>query len=153
MAIDLRQDWPNALREAGFDVDAPTAWLAEGLLMYLPSDAQDRLFEQITTLSAPGSRVAAETAGVQADDRRQEMRERFERIAEKFGMAATLDIQQLIYEDVDRADVAEWLDTHGWTASAVSSQQEMSRLNRWALPAELTDEEAFSDFVTAEKLS
>ena len=48
---------------AGFDATAPTAWLAEGLLMYLPADAQDRLFEQITELSAPGSRVAAETVG------------------------------------------------------------------------------------------
>ncbi len=153
VAMDLRYDWPAALRVAGFDPAPPTAWLAEGLLMYLPAGAQDRLFEQITALSAPGSRVAAETARVQVDDRRQEMRERFERIAEKFGMAATLDIQQLIYEDIDRADVAEWLDTHGWTATAGSSQQEMRRLNRWALPAELTDEEAFSDFVTAEKLS
>src|SRR5882724_10522379 len=28
--IDLRFDWPKALREAGFDADVPTAWLAEG---------------------------------------------------------------------------------------------------------------------------
>ncbi|KUI24350.1 SAM-dependent methyltransferase [Mycobacterium sp. IS-1742] len=153
VAMDLRYDWPAALRGAGFDPAQPTAWLAEGLLMYLPADAQDRLFEQITDLSAPGSRIAAETAGVQADDRRQEMRERFERIAEKFEMTATLDIQQLIYEDPDRADVADWLDAHGWTATAVSSQQEMRRLDRWALPADLTDDEAFSNFVTAERLS
>lgn len=153
VAMDLRQDWPAALRGAGFDPSRPTAWLAEGLLMYLPADAQDRLFEQITELSAPGSRVAAETAGVQAEDRRQQMRERFERIAEKFDMTASLDIQQLIYEDPDRADVADWLDAHGWTATATNSQQEMRRLNRWALPADLTDDEAFSNFVTAERLS
>jgi methyltransferase (TIGR00027 family) len=155
--MDLRNDWPGALRAAGFDPAQPTAWLAEGLLMYLPADAQDRLFEQITELSAPGSRIAAETAGVQAEDRREEMRARFERIAEKFDMTATLDIQQLIYEDPDRADVAEWLDANGWTATAVSSHAEMRRLNRWALPASLTDsadiDRAFSTFVTAEKLS
>lgn len=40
---DLRQDWPAALRDAGFDPTARTAWLAEGLLMYLPAEAQDRL--------------------------------------------------------------------------------------------------------------
>nr|MCW1957279.1 class I SAM-dependent methyltransferase [Mycobacterium sp.] len=45
VAIDLRQDWPAALRAAGFDSTRPTAWLAEGLLMYLPAEAQDRLFE------------------------------------------------------------------------------------------------------------
>jgi len=53
VAIDLRQDWPAALVAAGFDPKAPTAWLAEGLLMYLPADAQDRLFAQISKLSAP----------------------------------------------------------------------------------------------------
>src|ERR1700739_3432017 len=60
--IDLRQDWPAALRAAGFHPNAPTAWLAEGLLMYLPAEAQDKLFTQIGELSPPGSRVAAETA-------------------------------------------------------------------------------------------
>ncbi|MDZ4235351.1 MAG: class I SAM-dependent methyltransferase, partial [Dietzia sp.] len=34
VAIDLRQDWPAALVDAGFDTAQPTAWLAEGLLMY-----------------------------------------------------------------------------------------------------------------------
>src|SRR6476659_4658560 len=52
--IDLRFNWPKALREAGFDPSMPTVWLAEGLLMYLPADAQDRLFEQVTELSAAG---------------------------------------------------------------------------------------------------
>jgi O-methyltransferase involved in polyketide biosynthesis len=32
---DLRDDWPAALQAAGFDRWQPTAWLAEGLLMYL----------------------------------------------------------------------------------------------------------------------
>ncbi len=54
VAIDLRNDWPNALRQAGFDASAPTAWLAEGLLMYLPADAQDRLFEQVSELERTG---------------------------------------------------------------------------------------------------
>ncbi len=81
--IDLRQDWPAALCDAGFDPSRPTAWLAEGLLMYLPAAAQDRLFEQITRLSAAGSRIAVETAGSRAPQRREEMRERFERIAER----------------------------------------------------------------------
>ncbi|MDT5256285.1 MAG: hypothetical protein QOD10_1365, partial [Mycobacterium sp.] len=30
--VDLRHDWPQALRDAGFDAAEPTAWLAEGLL-------------------------------------------------------------------------------------------------------------------------
>jgi methyltransferase (TIGR00027 family) len=148
--MDLRFDWPNALRDAGFDASVPTAWLAEGLLMYLPADAQDRLFEQVTELSAAGSRIAAETMGVQADERREAMRERFERIAAQFGMEDTLDIQELIYNDPDRADVAVWLAEHGWVSDAVSSQDEMQRLGR-AVVLEQTDDSAFSVFVTAEK--
>ena len=86
VAIDLRFDWPAALKAAGFDPAKPTAWLAEGLLMYLPSDAQDRLFEQVTALSAPGSRIAAETAATHAEDRREDMRRRFERVADQLGI-------------------------------------------------------------------
>ena len=45
--VDLRNDWPAALIATGFDPDRPTAWLAEGLLMYLPAEAQDLLEKQI----------------------------------------------------------------------------------------------------------
>lgn len=58
IAVDLRQDWPAALRDNGFDPALPTAWLVEGLLRYLPADAQDRLLDNIVAASAPGSRVA-----------------------------------------------------------------------------------------------
>ncbi|QZH66278.1 class I SAM-dependent methyltransferase [Mycolicibacterium farcinogenes] len=151
VAVDLRQDWPKALREAGFDDGQPTAWLAEGLLMYLPADAQDRLFELVTELSAPGSRIAAETAGVSSGERREAMRERFERFAEQFNMEQALNIQDLIYEDPDRADVAEWLGVHGWRADGVHSLDEMRRLGRY-VDIEHDDTRAFSTFVTAERL-
>ncbi|WP_040622112.1 class I SAM-dependent methyltransferase [Mycobacterium parascrofulaceum] len=58
--IDLRHDWPAALREAGFDTARPTAWAAEGLLGFLPPEAQDRLLDDVTALSADGSRLVAE---------------------------------------------------------------------------------------------
>lgn len=153
VAIDLRHDWPKALREAGFDASVPTAWLAEGLLMYLPADAQDRLFAQITELSAVGSRIAAETAPTQAEERRQQMKERFEVIKEKFGITDSLDVGELMYNDPDRADVAEWLGAHGWDSTAVQSAAEMRRLDRWALPdgPDAPADDAFSQFVTASR--
>ena len=154
VAIDLRQDWPAALAAAGFDRAAPTAWLAEGLLMYLPADGQDRLFEQITALSAPGSRIAAETAGNhRSDERRQEMAERFKKISALIGLTQTVDVQELIYHDEDRAAVGSWLDGHGWRANALHSSDEMRRLNRWVeVPAANDDPDAFSDFVTAVRI-
>jgi methyltransferase (TIGR00027 family) len=151
--IDLRQDWPSALRGQGFDPGAPTAWLAEGLLMYLPADAQDRLFEQISELSPPGSRIAVETAASHADERRQEMRERFKRVAAELGIEQTVDVQDLIYHDEDRAAVADWLNEHGWRATARNSGDEMRRLDRWVEGVPMADDkDAFAEFVTAERM-
>jgi methyltransferase (TIGR00027 family) len=149
--IDLRQDWPAALRGAGFDSAAPTAWLAEGLLMYLPADAQDRLFEQISELSAPGSRLAVETAASRASDRRKEMRERVQRIAAQLGIEQTVDIQSLVYDEPGRADVATWLNAHGWQAQSVASDEEQRRLGRWGEVPMADDKDAFAQFVTAER--
>lgn len=149
VAIDLRQDWPAALTAAGFDPAAPTAWLAEGLLMYLPADGQDRLFDQITALSAPGSRIAAETAANHADERRQEMSERFKKVAEQIGLDQTVDVQDLIYHDEDRAAVSAWLNEHGWRATAQHSTAEMRRLGRWVDVPMGDDSDAFAEFVTA----
>ncbi len=60
VASDLRGDWATALTEAGFDPDRPTAWLAEGLLPYLPADAEQALLRTVHECSAPGSRIAIE---------------------------------------------------------------------------------------------
>lgn len=153
VAIDLRQDWPAALRAAGFDPSARTAWLAEGLLMYLPAEAQDRLFTQIGELSAAGSRVSAETAPAHADERRQQMRERFKKVADEIGLEETIDVGELMYRDDHRADVADWLNGHGWRARAQPSTDEMRRLGRWIESVPLADDtDAFSDFVIAERL-
>lgn len=58
--IDLRHDWPSALRQAGFDAGRPAAWAAEGLVGFLPPEAQDRLLDNVTALSADGSRLVVE---------------------------------------------------------------------------------------------
>jgi methyltransferase (TIGR00027 family) len=153
VAIDLRQDWPAALRAAGFDPAARTAWLAEGLLMYLPAEAQDRLFTQIGELSPAGSRVSAETAPAHADERRQQMRERFRKVADELGLEETVDVGELMYRDDHRANVADWLNNHGWRARAQRSTDEMRRLGRWIENVPLADDkDAFSDFVIAERL-
>ena len=60
VAVDLRDDWPTALLCASFGPRQPTAWIAEGLLPYLSPQAQRMLFDRVTTLSAPGSRLATE---------------------------------------------------------------------------------------------
>lgn len=113
VGIDLREDWPKALRASGFDPHQPTAWSAEGLLVYLPPDAQDRLFDDITALSARGSRLATEyhpDAAASIGARLKDMKDRW-------GDAPDMDITKLFY-DGERNGVVEYLGEHGWNVSA-----------------------------------
>lgn len=131
---DLRDDWPAALKAQGFDPAVPTAWLAEGLLMYLPTDAQDRLFELIAELSAQGSRIAVEAVGPDNAKRQQirdKMRERFERVRKIAGFdGEAVDIGALMYHDQDRTDVGQWLTESGWTVRSVPTEVAMEEAGR-----------------------
>lgn len=133
VAVDLRDDWPAALTAAGFDRSQPTAWLAEGLLPYLPSDAQDRLFEKFTALSAPGSRVAIEVFGANSSSNTH----RWQRMRERLGL--DVNVQALTFHEPDRSDAAEWLADHGWQVTLVDNREEMARLGR-PVPDDLTDD-------------
>jgi methyltransferase (TIGR00027 family) len=132
VAVDLRNDWPAALADAGFHATQPTAWLAEGLLPYLPAEAQDRLFQLVTGHSAAGSRIAVEAFSMdltaQADHERMARRERSARMRKLSGI--DIDVDTLTYADGNRADAAGWLADHGWRVDAVPSEVEMTRLGR-----------------------
>ncbi|GAA2315900.1 SAM-dependent methyltransferase [Nonomuraea roseoviolacea subsp. roseoviolacea] len=60
VGADLTGDWPRALREAGWDPSAPTLWLAEGLLFYLPEPAARLLLQRVAAAGAPGSVLAGD---------------------------------------------------------------------------------------------
>ena len=114
VGIDLREDWPKALRDSGFDTGQPTAWSAEGLLVYLPPDAQDRLFDDITALSAPGSRLATEYH----PDAAASIGTRLQGLTSQWREAPVdMDITKLFY-DGERNGVVEYLTEHGWGVSA-----------------------------------
>lgn len=118
VAIDLRGNWPSALECAGFDASQPTAWIAEGLLVYLPPEAQDRLFDNIVALSAPGSRIATEHMDLRniPSDWAQKLTERSRRIGSNINLA------DLFYTG-ERNTAAEYLDGHGWTVNVRSTEQ------------------------------
>jgi methyltransferase (TIGR00027 family) len=110
VAIDLREDWPAALRANGFDDGQPTAWSAEGLLPYLPPDAQDRLFDNITALSAPGSQIATEyhpDSGAAVAERTKTLGGQWR----EHGI--DVDLSQL-YIPGERSHVGEYPTAHGW---------------------------------------
>lgn len=118
VAIDLREDWPKALLDNGFDPRQPTAWTAEGLLIYLPSEAQDLLFDRISELSAPGSRVATEhipDVSMFSDERAKEITDRLKTYGHDFEMG------DLIYHG-ERSDVLDYLAGRGWDVSSQAMQ-------------------------------
>jgi len=114
VSVDLRDDWPAALRDSGFDDTKPSAWSAEGLLMYLPPEAQDRLFDHITVLSAPGSQLATEyhpDTGPTMAERGQAMNDRWA------DLGCDVDLSGLFYEG-ERNNVADYLSDRGWQVTA-----------------------------------
>jgi methyltransferase (TIGR00027 family) len=124
VGIDLRQDWPTALQQAGFDASQPTAWIAEGLLLgYLPPDAQDRLLDNLTALSAPGSRFATESMPNINQLDEGKIQERMQTLTQSWhDHGFDIDMAELIYPG-DRNEVDTYLDTHGWQTLASSTAE------------------------------
>lgn len=109
VAVDLRGAWEAELLAAGLDPAVPTAWLAEGLLMYLTAEQNDRLLATVGRLSAPGSVLLAEhvpTAGARPPE---------------------TDGDGHVVEDAGASwrstqdDPLAWLAAHGWSARAADA--------------------------------
>ena len=113
VAVDLREDWPKALQDSGFDPAKPSAWLVEGLLMYLPASAQEQLFTGIDSLATQGSHVALEEMQPMPTDALEA--KRAEERAQ--GQQQPGTFFSLIYNELHR-DAATWFGHHGWDAQA-----------------------------------
>ena len=113
--VDLRGDWPEALRASGFEPARPTAWIAEGLLMYLPPQAQDRLLDTVTALSAPGSRLATEhiEPAAMTGEWAKQLTEQSRRAGSE------IDLTELFYSG-ERCSARDHLAAHGWRVSVLS---------------------------------
>jgi methyltransferase (TIGR00027 family) len=107
--IDLRDDWPAALRQAGFHAGQPTAWIAEGLLGFLPPEAQDRLLDNITALSTDDSRLIVEIFW-NSPESVQIMHTAAQKWYEH-GLDAYIDD---LWYGGERHDVAAYLSERGW---------------------------------------
>jgi len=141
VAIDLREDWPAAMRAAGLDPDRPTAWCAEGLLIYLPQEAQDRLFDNIHELSAPGSTVATEFVPGMRDFDPEKARA----AADTFSrLGLEMDMPSLIYHG-ERTSAADYLAAKGWQMTGVPRTELFAR---YGLPTpEFGDRDVLGEIV------
>jgi methyltransferase (TIGR00027 family) len=143
--IDLRNDWPAALRAAGFDPSQPTAWIAEGLLGYLPTDAQDRLLDNIKELSAAGSRLATESVPNANQLDHDKIQARMEKLASRWREHGfDINWTDLVYLD-ERNEVSKYLDSHGWE-TAGSSAVDLFEQNGLSAPPD-DEEHPFPDIV------
>jgi methyltransferase (TIGR00027 family) len=141
--VDLRQDWPKALQQAGFDASAPSAWSVEGLLMYLPATAQELLFDRIHGLTGSGSRVGIEALSSSFADpdvaaQRRERSDRVRALMAKADPQREVPRTEELWYFEDREDVGDWWRRHGWEVAVTPSDELMTGYGR-ALPQQIED--------------
>ncbi|MGC5362971.1 class I SAM-dependent methyltransferase [Streptomyces sp. DT24] len=128
IGADLGTDWAGALTGAGFDPGVPTAWLAEGLLLYLPAAAERRLVDTVDGLSADGSTLMYEIKlGLESPESRDSPL--YASAKEQIGV----DLLTL-FDEEPRPDSAADLVGRGWSASVRSPFDFTRRLGRGPLP-------------------
>jgi methyltransferase (TIGR00027 family) len=152
--VDLRHDWPAALRQAGFDPSAPSAWSAEGLLPFLPAAAQELLFERVQALGAAGSRIAVEAPGSDFLDQASQAKQR-ENMQQVRDLMAKLEPERDIPDVTDlwyfeeREDVGDWLSRSGWDVTVTPAEALMASYGR--TPPDVEDAAPKTLFVAAER--
>ena len=138
VAVDLRDDWPRALAHRGFDASMPSAWIAEGLLIYLPAAARAQLFAGIDRLSAPDSHVAVEESVPLPSETFEAKR------AE--ALAEGNDFFTLVYNE-HHQPADRWFSDHGWSAVATPLISHLREVGR-PIPAAATDARYIVDAVS-----
>ncbi len=94
--------------------------------MYLPPEAQDRLFDNITALSASGSRIG--TGYV--PDIRDRVRKRGRELSERWRrMGLDLNWSELVYAG-ERNDVVAYLNERGWQTTVRTTPEMYGEFDR-----------------------
>ena len=123
VAADLTEDWLPALTASGFDASVPTAWMAEGLLIYFTPDQNDTLMQTIVSVSALGSRMGmtlARKGGLEVPDMPLES---------AGGPGEVRSVPELwLSESPD--DPVAWLRGHGWDAEVFGTRERAAAYGR-----------------------
>lgn len=123
--VDLRGSWVSALLVAGFESGAPTAWLVEGLLIYLTHEEAVDLLTTIGDLSAPGSQLATERQALRSGQLRQQVQ----------ALPAMREFAAM-WQGGLREDLGGWLERHGWTTTLHDRTVVATSLSRSAPPSD-----------------
>jgi methyltransferase (TIGR00027 family) len=119
--VDLRGNWPQALIDKGFDPASPSAWIAEGLLIYLPATAQEQLFSGIDRLATLGSHVAVEELAPLPAAAFEAKRDEAQGVGNTFFT--------LVFNE-QHAPAEHWFSAHGWSAAATPLADWLRRVGR-----------------------
>ncbi|HEX5828945.1 MAG TPA: SAM-dependent methyltransferase [Candidatus Limnocylindrales bacterium] len=122
VAADLAGEWAEPLHSAGLDASRPSAWLAEGLLFYLPPAVIDRVLRAVGELAPPGSRLGFDIVNA----------------------AVLTSSWTKHWVEMQEAEGAPWLGTMedpvgslarlGWRASLTAAGRPDANHGRWAMP-------------------
>lgn len=123
IGLDLADNWPDALTDAGFERQAPATWLIEGLLQYLDEDAVRTLFDRVNALSAPGSTLVYDIVGKTLLTSPM--------MAPLLEKMAAQGSPWLFGTD----EPGELAQRHGWSAQVTDIAEVGNRWNRWFAPA------------------
>jgi O-methyltransferase involved in polyketide biosynthesis len=112
--------------------------------VYLPPDAQDRLLDNVTALSAPGSRLATEHMDMDTmpEDWTKKLDERSQRAG------SNIKLSEFFYSG-DRNNARDYLSSHGWRVTTLSTAEAFAA-NGFEMPDdELIDLIGDSGYLTA----
>ncbi len=123
IGVDLADDWPAALTEAGFDPQTPTVWLIEGLLQYLDENAVRTLFDRVNNLSAPKSTLVYDVVGKTLLESPM--------MAPLVAAMAEQGSPWLFGTD----EPGELAERHGWSATVTDIAKPGNEWHRWFAPA------------------
>ena len=121
---DLTGDWMPSLLRAGFDPAVPTAWIAEGLLIYFTPEQNEALMSTVSGASRPGSRIAvtlARKGSLNVPD-----------MIVDAGPEGARSVPAMWKSEMP--DPAGWLRHHGWEAEVFDSRERAEAYGR-PLPA------------------
>lgn len=102
VAADLREEWSSSLVSVGFQATNPTAWLIEGLFIYLSAQEAADLLGTVNEQSAAGSELAFECESLGTDPMRAHA------LRSKVMAAYSAMWKGGLPEP------ASWLSAHGW---------------------------------------
>jgi methyltransferase (TIGR00027 family) len=110
--VDLRDDWIAALLAASFDPSLATAWLAEGLLVYLTEAEVARLFSTITSVGADGSALLFDDGPIVDDDLRSTL-----------SWTSSMEDLAHLWNDRQKMTAPDRLTRQGWDVEVIRTSQ------------------------------